>query len=72
MPERHGSKERQEERQYQERAPKDASLDVKVNPKKTPRSPARERRDITDLVNRAPGGALVPEVPPVEEALKRA
>ena len=72
MPERHGSKEHQEERQYQERAPKDASLDVKVNPKRTPRSAARESRDIADLVNRAPGGALTPEVLPVEEALRRA
>ena len=72
MPERHGSKEHQEERQYQERVPKDVSLDVKASPKRTTRSPARESGDITDLVNRVPGEALVPEVPPVEQALRRA
>ena len=41
-------------------------------PEEDPTSPARESRDITDPVKRALGGALVPEVPPVEEALRRA
>ena len=44
---------------------------MKVNPNRTPRSPARERRNITDPTKRAPGKALVPEVPLVEEALRR-
>ena len=44
---------------------------MEVNPSRTPRSPARERRNITNLTKRAPGKALVPEVPPVEEALRR-
>ena len=72
MSERHQSKERQEKRHYQERAPRNASLDVNVNTTRTPRLPARESRYITGPVERAPGGALVLEAPLVEEALRKA
>ena len=71
VPERHRPKERQEEHQYEERTPRDVSLDVEVIPKRTPRSPTRESRDIIGLVDGAPKGALVSEVPSVEEVLKR-
>ena len=73
MPERHRSKERYREAPVPDQAPRDASLDVEVNPRnRAPRNHLPENKDtIINLAKRAPGGASEPKVPPVEESLRR-
>ena len=73
MPERHRSKKRQESARSIRNEHRDASLKVNATPRKRdPQSSARESRDIIGLVKGVPGGSIVPEMPLVEEAPRRA